>query len=148
MQFELRPATAADMQFAYAVTEAAMRGYVEAAFGPWLAEFQKAYVANSFDPGTHQIIVTEGESAGIVATQVHDTHVQLEKLYLLPQFQRLAIGSGVLSRIIQMATALNKPVRLRVLAVNSDAQRFYKNKGFVVYDSTPERVFMEYSAQD
>jgi ribosomal protein S18 acetylase RimI-like enzyme len=146
MQIELRPATVADAQFVYEVTEASMRVYVEQTFGPWVPSFQQEIIGQSFDPSTHQVIVVDGNAAGILAAPENDTHIQLEKLYLLPSFQRMGIGSYLLKHLLQTAPAKAKPVRLRVLTVNVAARRLYERFGFVVASITPERVFMEYNA--
>ncbi|MFT4100800.1 MAG: GNAT family N-acetyltransferase [Burkholderiaceae bacterium] len=147
MKIELRQATGADAQLVYDITEAAMRGYVEKAFGPWVESFQREVIGNSFDPSTHHVIVVDGDAAGIIAAPLHDSHIQLEKLYLLPRFQRKGVGSKLLRELQQSATARNRPVRLRVLAVNNEARRLYERLDFIVTHETPERVFMEYRAQ-
>jgi ribosomal protein S18 acetylase RimI-like enzyme len=143
MQIELRAATSIDMPFVYDVTEATMRAYVEQTFGPWVPEFQREIIDGSFDPTTHQMIVADGNVVSVLAGQTFDTHIQLEKLYLLPDYQRLGIGTGLVQNLVDSATALCKPVRLRVLVANTAAQRFYARFGFVVAHTTPERIFME-----
>jgi ribosomal protein S18 acetylase RimI-like enzyme len=144
MRVELRPATPDDRQFAYEVTEATMRRYVEQTFGPWIPEIQKEIIEKSFDPNTHQIVTVNGEVAGILALEMHDSHIQLEKLYLLPSFQRQQIGSQLVKQLIHSVSVSNKPIRLRVLAVNSGARRFYERLGFIATEVTPQRVFMEH----
>ena len=143
MRVGLRAATMDDMQFVYEVTEVAMRGYVEQTFGPWIPEIQKEIIGKSFDASTHQIVLVEGEPAGILAVEVRDSHLQLEKIYLLPAFQRQCIGSQLVKQLIYSVSKSNKPIRLRVLAANSGARRFYERLGFVVTEVTPQRVFME-----
>ena len=122
-----------------------MRGYVEKTFGSWVPNFQKEVIAKSFDPVTHQIIMVDGEPAGILAALAHNNFMQLEKLYLYPQFQGCGIGSHVVREPMQIAVSSSKPVRLRVLAVNTGARRMYERLGFVVYRTTAERIFMEYN---
>jgi ribosomal protein S18 acetylase RimI-like enzyme len=147
MKIELRPATGIDMPFIYDVTETAMRGYVEQTFGPWIPEFQQEIINGSFDPTTHNIIVVDGNPAGVLASQTFDTHIQLEKLYLSPDFQGRGIGTRLVRGLVESATELSKPIRLRVLAANTAAQRFYARLGFVVAHATPERVLMERDAR-
>ena len=144
MQVGLRAATADDLEFAYDVTEAAMRRYVEQTFGTWIREVQKEIIGRSFDPKTHQIILVDGEPAGILAVEVDASHLRLEKIYLLPAFQRRGIGSQLITELIHSVRASNKPIRLRVLAANSAARRLYQRLGFVATEVTPQRVFMEY----
>jgi ribosomal protein S18 acetylase RimI-like enzyme len=146
MRVELRPATPDDGQLVYEVTEAAMRRYVEQAFGPWIESFQREVIAKSFDPATHRVVLIDGREAGLVAVGEHASHLQLEKIYLLPHCQRHGVGSRLLKQIVESAAKSGKPVRLRVLAVNTDARRWYERFGFVVTKATAERLFMEYRA--
>ena len=124
-----------------------MRAYVEQTFGPWVPEFQREIIDGSFDPTTHHIIVVAGKAVGVLASQTFDTHIQLEKLYLSPDFQGRGIGTRLVQGIVESATELSKPIRLRVLAANTAAQRFYARLGFVVVQATPERVFIEHDAR-
>jgi GNAT superfamily N-acetyltransferase len=147
MKIELRPATSIDIPFIYDVTEAAMRDHVERTFGPWIPDIQQEIINRSFDPTTHQIIVVDGNPAGVLASQTFDAHIQLEKLYLSPDFQGRGIGTRLVQSLIKSATELSKPIRLRVLGGNTAAQCFYARLGFVVDHVTPERVFMEHDAR-
>lgn len=140
---ELCAVQLSDLGFAFAVTEAAMRGYVEQTWGAWQHDVQFDNHAKSFNPATHQVISVGGAAAGLIAVATTASHVQLEKLYLLPAFRNHGIGSQVLQSVLARAAAQRKPVRLRVLAVNTAAQRFYARHGFVVTDTTAERVFMQ-----
>lgn len=146
MNVELRQATSTDEALVYQVTEATMRTYVERAFGPWVESFQRKIIGKSFHPATHQVILVDGCAVGIIAAPVHDSHIQLEKLFVMPRFQRQGIGSRLLRDLLRSAAAQRKPIRLRVLAVNIDARRFYERFGFVVTNTTPERIFMEFHA--
>jgi ribosomal protein S18 acetylase RimI-like enzyme len=139
----LRPATEEDIEFVFRVTEDAMRGHVEATWGRWLVEEQRENCIRSFNEGTHKIIRSDAEEVGVLAVAEHPTHVQLEKLYLMAGARRQGLGSHLLAQVVGLAHASHRPVRLRVLAVNTAAQRFYKGHGFTVSSQTPERVFME-----
>lgn len=142
----LRPALDDDLPFAFKVTEAAMRGYVEQTWGKWDPAQQFENHASSFKIETHSIVLVSEVPAGIVAIEEHADHVQLEKLYLLPSFRNRGIGAEILDRTLQRACDANKPVRLRVLTVNTSATRFYARHGFRVVQETPERLFMESGA--
>lgn len=143
MRVVLQPVDADDVGFAYDVTEAAMRAYVEQTWNVWDVTLQLENNAKSFDPSTHQIVLVDGNRAGIVAVVVHESHAQLEKLYLLPSFQNLGVGSRVLQQLFELPTVKGKAVRLRVLEVDEGAQRFYRRFGFVVTGVNPPRVLME-----
>jgi GNAT superfamily N-acetyltransferase len=104
MRIELRQASPEDLPQVYAITEAAMRAYVERSFGPWIEDFQRSVIGKSFDPATHRLIYVEGALAGVAAAVTCGNHIQLEKLYLLPLFQRHGIGANVLRELQQLAT--------------------------------------------
>jgi ribosomal protein S18 acetylase RimI-like enzyme len=143
VQVSLRTVGSDDFDFGFEVTELAMRGYIEQTWGRWDDALHRRHHATTFKPDTHRVILVRGERAGILAVEQHVAHVQLEKLYLLPGARNRGVGSQVLRSVLKPAIASGRPVRLRVLAVNTPAQRFYVRHGFVVVAVTPERLFME-----
>jgi ribosomal protein S18 acetylase RimI-like enzyme len=146
MLIALRPASVTDLAFIYEVTEASMRGYVEQTWGQWHRALQLEHVEKSFDPATHRVLLVDDEPADLVAVSVHESHMELEKLYLSLRFQNRGIGSHVVKQLLVTAASTGKPVRLRVLKVNESAQRFYRRHSFVVTSVSLERVFMEVPA--
>lgn len=161
----LRPATPADLDLTFAITEDAMRGYVEATWGRWDAAEQRAKHEANFTPQTHRIIEVsaglhgdaaqaeappDGDAggadrvpAGFVAVEDLPEHLWLVKLYLLAPFRGQGLGSAVLRGVMANAAALGKPVYLRVLRVNTGAQALYRRHGFAVVGEAPERLFMQ-----
>lgn len=140
--FELRDATAADAELAFAITVAAMRGYAEATWGPWDDAAERRKHLLQFTPHTHRIVLVDGEPAGLVAVEDEPDQHWLVKLYLLPRHRGRGLGSALLRQVIDRAASAGKAVRLRVLRVNTGARRLYARHGFVVVDETPERIFM------
>ena len=136
--------TPADKDFAFEVTEAAMRSYVEQAFGPWDADDQRRRFDEVFDPSTYQRIVVDGAPAGIFVVENRPTEIYLARIFLLPAFQRRGIGSTLIRGLIDRARAEDKPLRLRVLRVNEAARRLYARFGFTVTESTPVHDYMKY----
>ena len=120
-----------------------MRPYVEATWGRWNPKEQFENHRKSFDPATHQVVLSGISVVGILAVAEHSSHVQIEKLYLLPEFRNRGFGASLLQSVVESARTVGKPVRLRVLRVNTSAQRFYAKYGFRVTSETPERCFME-----
>jgi ribosomal protein S18 acetylase RimI-like enzyme len=141
--FQLRNATLDDLGLTYEITRDAMRGYVEQTWGRWDEDEQLQKHRDNYTPETHRLIEVGNAVAGFFVTEVLPTHVWLVKLYLLRAFRGQGIGVALLTRILQDAGELGKPVRLRVLRVNTRAQALYARHGFKVFDETPERVFME-----
>jgi GNAT superfamily N-acetyltransferase len=144
MNLALTPCTPADRDFAFIVTEAAMRVYVEQAFGPWDADDQRRRFDEVFDSATYQRIVVDGVPAGILAVEDRPAEIFLARIFLLPAFQRRGIGSTLITALIDRARAEEKPLRLRVLRVNPAARRLYERLGFVVTESTPVHDYLEH----
>lgn len=149
--FRLRNATADDLALTYTITEDAMRGYVEQTWGRWDPQVQLDKHRSNYTPETHHIVMVPGEgaeesAAGLVAVEELPTHTWLVKLYLLAAWRNRGIGAHLLQGVQQAAREQGKPVRLRVLRVNTPAQRLYARHGFRIIDETAERLFMESGA--
>jgi ribosomal protein S18 acetylase RimI-like enzyme len=140
--FLLRQATEDDLALGYEITRDAMRMYVEATWGPWKDEEQFAKHTANFDSATHRLVLSEGKEVGLVTTEIEPEFVWLVKLYLFSHARNQGLGSAVLARVIAEANALEKAVRLRVLRVNTPAQRLYVRHGFSVVGEEPDRLFM------
>lgn len=146
MHISLRPISNVDFEFIYQVTKAAMQTYVEQTWGSWADDEQRVRTYNSIDLSTHQIIQLDGRDVGCLAMEHHSSHLQLTKLYLLPDLQRRGIGTFLIRQLIAQAKALKAPLRLRVLAVNP-ARQLYEREGFRIQAQTDERIFMEYQVK-
>ena len=138
----MRPATHDDLALTYAITENAMRVYVEETWGAWDEEEQRQKHRANFTPETYKIILAEDEVAGLVAMEEFSSHVWLVKLYLLAKHRGQGIGSQVLQDIQKGAQSQGKPVTLRVLRVNTRAQALYAKHGFKVTEENAERLHM------
>lgn len=139
LHISLRPAIAADAEFVYRVTETCMRFYAEQIWGTW----NEAGAREDFTPDKDLIVQLDGRDIGCVELEAASDHIELGKLYILPDWQNRGIGTRLLRRFIDEARAAGKPLRLRVLSVNP-ARRLYERMGFVVTQTTPERYYMEW----
>lgn len=139
----LRSATAGDLALTYAITEEAMRGHVEATWGRWDADEEFRKHQRNFTPQTHRIILMDDREAGMLAIEDFPTYTWLVKLYLRAAFRGRGLGSALLQQVIADASALDKPVHLQVLRVNTRAQQLYYRHGFTVAHETPERLFLQ-----
>ena len=142
----LRDATAADLALSYAITEEAMRGYVEATWGHWDTGEQWAKHQRNFTPQTHQIILIDGVEAGFMAVEDFPSYTWLVKLYLRRDSRNLGIGSEMLRRLLAVTAAQHKPLRLQVLRVNGRAQQLYWRHGFKIAHETAERLFLQHGS--
>jgi ribosomal protein S18 acetylase RimI-like enzyme len=138
----LAPFTTDDRDFAFHVTEATMRTYVEQAFGHWDANDQRRR-SDENDHSICRLIMVDGVRAGILVVDDRPDEIFLARVFVLPAFQRHGIGSTVIRSLMARADSEKKPLRLRVLCVNP-ARRLYDRLGFAVTQQTPERFYMEY----
>ena len=141
--FRLRAATPDDLELIYEITKNAMCGYVKQTWGRWEESEQRSKCRENYTPDTHRFVEVEGVVAGLLATEIMPSHLWLVKLYLLSAFRGQGIGSVLLAQVLREADELGKPVRLRVLQVNTRAQALYVRYGFNIVEQTPERIFME-----
>lgn len=139
----LRDATADDLAVTYEITKDAMRGYVEQTWGKWDEDEQTRKHSENFTPETHEIVLLGDDIAGLLATEELPDHLWLVKLYLLRAFRGQGLGSAALRIVLRRAHSTGKPVRLRVLRVNTGAQQLYLRHGFRIVEHSPERLFME-----
>jgi GNAT superfamily N-acetyltransferase len=144
--YALRPANSSDVELAYEITRDAMREYVIQTWGNWNEDEQREKHQQNFTPSTYRIVIYNEEEVGLLAVENEPTHLWLVKLYLRSSFRRLGLGTRLLQQVIQEATELGKPIRLRVLRVNQGARRLYQRHGFAVVGEEAERLFMVRSA--
>ena len=140
---ELCPVVDSDFEAVFAITMVTMRAYAEADLGVRDDAEHRARIRDSFDPEAHRLVRADGQLAGVLAVEQRTDHVQLVKVFLLPQYQGRGIGTWLVRRVMAQAAEQGLPVRLRVLRVNP-AQRLYIRLGFVVSDETPERLYMQW----
>jgi GNAT superfamily N-acetyltransferase len=134
----LRAATSDDAAFALHVTEACMRVYAERTWGTWDSR-------DDLNVAVDKIIRLDGRDIGLIGVVRHVDLWFLDKLYLLPAYQRQGIGSYLLQCLIDEAKSARAVLRLTVLEVNP-ARRFYERHGFVLTRTISPRQYMEWRA--
>ena len=122
----LRSATPDDSEFAYKVKEEAFRDYVEQV-RTWVEEDQRQQHDRRFSEQNFQIVERGSERVGVIATVVHDSHLQLNQLMIHPDHQAAGIGEHCLQLVLDRAQGLGLPVRLQWALVHGS--RF----GFIVW---------------
>ena len=142
LNLRLRPATQDDLELTYAITEEAMRAYIEQIWGDWNADEQRRKHLANFTPETHSIILADEAVAGFVAVETFPTYTWLVKLYLFKAFRGRGIGSKILQDLLDDARTQGKRVTLQVLRVNLRAQALYARHGFKITEAHSERLFM------
>jgi len=103
----------------------------------------------SIRSGRVTVAELDGVVVGIAAVGLHEHHLVLWKLYVLPEFQGRAIGSALVASVVAQATGLHPEIRISYLEGNTLAAAFYRGKGFVEIsrepgcEGIPESVWMQ-----
>ena len=140
--FTIRQSNVDDAPLFYRVIEQTMREFIISTWGRWNeSRVLQESLEDSISPNS-QIIQIGGIGVGVFLVERLPTHIQLEQIYLLPEYQRLGIGSALMHSLIKEASQTMIPIRLRVMTINP-AKKFYEKLGFIVSEVTPEFFFME-----
>lgn len=144
MDVELRPASARDAEWLFALHTAAMRESVESVYGPWVdADQRRMFAARRADEVPH-LISADGDPVGTVRLRAaEDGSVEIALLEVHPAAQGRGIGTEVIADIQRRARAAKRPVTLRVMKENR-AQSLYRRMGFRVTGATETHLLMEW----
>jgi GNAT superfamily N-acetyltransferase len=137
-----RQATEADAPLFYSVINQTMREFIVATWGAWNEERVLRESLQDSTSRNAKVIQYNGQDIGVLLVNEEPSHFQLQQVYLLPPFQRKGIGTQLVSSLVKNASAVGKPLRLRVLKVNS-AKQFYEKLSFVVTGEDDEFFKME-----
>lgn len=103
VRLTLRPATDDDYDFIYHVLKATMQDYVDQTWG-WREHEQQARFAAEFAPEHDRIIVLAGVDIGVLAVEHHADEVFIDKLYIMPAYQRRGIGTHLIRGVLAEAS--------------------------------------------
>ncbi len=143
-KFTLRQANIDDAPLFYSVINLTMREFIIATWGAW-NESRVRSESREHSTCPHARVIQVGDlAAGVFVVERYPTHIQLAQIYLLPEYQRLGIGSALIDSLIIEGSQSKLPIRLHVMAVNP-AQKFYEQLGFVVTKTSPDLLFMQKS---
>ncbi len=138
----LRPATAADSEFAFRVRREAFKDCVEKAWGWDDAEQRKLHQRRFREQG-FRVISLAGVDVGIVAMLAEPDCLRLNQIFILPDRQSKGVGRVCMQLVIDEATRPGLSVRLQVLEVNPRARSFFERLGFVCVGQIETHDLME-----
>ncbi|MBV8659117.1 MAG: GNAT family N-acetyltransferase [Burkholderiales bacterium] len=141
--YTLRPGRNDEADFIFDVTRITMAEYAARSLKNWRRESMREFADDTAAKGSFEIIEADGERAGLLIVERHDSHIQLANLFIMPAFQNKGIGSHIIRMLIDESHAQTRPLKLRVFTSNP-ARMLYQRLGFAVTDQTEERYFMEY----
>lgn len=138
-----RPATHADVDFVFALREAAYRERVEALLGSWDEAQQRAHLADDMAATPYEILLEGARPVGAIALAHHDDHDFLDDIMIAPPDQNRGLGTRVMRELMTAARGRGLPLRLSVLDGNR-VRALYERLGFRVTLVVPPRTKMEW----
>jgi len=138
-----RPAAGADVDFIYALREAAYRERVEALFGPWLEPQQREFLEKDMADTPYQIVLDDGIAVGSIAVAHHADHDFIDDIMMAPEHRDRGIGTQIMRELMAAAQARGVPLRLSVLDGNR-VRVLYERLGFRVTLVVPPRTKFEW----
>ncbi len=138
----LRKAKIDDNEFAYQTKKAAMKEYIEQAFG-WDEKEQRRLHTRRFNTREFKVVTLPGIDVGIISVDREQDYIKVNQIYISPKYQSKGIGERVMKLISTEAAGLNIPVRLQVLKVNTRAKIFYHRLGFKSTGESGTHFLME-----
>ena len=130
----------------FVLAREALGPYVQEIWG-WRDDEQRRLQSAWFSRTPVQVIEADGEPVGCLAVTEHDDHVHVDRIALLPAWQKRGIGTQLMRDVLDGAERRGLPVRLNVLD-NNPAQGLYERLGFRVTSIEPPRVKMEWQPGD
>ena len=142
----IRKAMANDSEFVFTVKKAAYREYVEQVWG-WDDNYQRERHNKEFASYDFRIIQFRGTDVGILVTSHTSDTLEVNQIYILPEYQGKGIGSACLARIIDDTDLERKSVILKVLKINTRGIALYQRLGFTIVSESSEYLQMKKSPE-
>jgi ribosomal protein S18 acetylase RimI-like enzyme len=143
--YSLRPVGQTDAEWLWHLKVATLRSYVEATWGDWNEDQQRAFAARDLrSPSLRIIVMAEEGDAGAIDVARRGSEWFLNRLELLPRLQRRGLGRMLISDLQRDAAVVGMPIRLQVLQVNP-AQSLYRRLGFQEVGITTSHILMSWT---
>ena len=147
MELSLQPASEDDREFLYALHCRTMRHVIEKTWG-WDEEWQRRDFDRRFREYLTSIIECDGRHAGGLVLEWKPESLYIHEIQLLPDYQSKGVGTEVIGKVIEQATARRLPVTLSVVPANLRAQRLYERLGFKVTAIESPFIRMRYTGDE
>ena len=126
--YSLRAACSSDVPFLIALRETTM-GAIIRRHQPWIPDEQMARVLYRFDCA--RVITHQAQDIGLWKVDSDSSMTELIQVQLLPEFQRLGIGTQLIRQLQEECRLAMRPITLHVFASNP-ALKLYERLGFRV----------------
>jgi GNAT superfamily N-acetyltransferase len=139
-----RPATPSDEGWLFDLHDAAHRGLVERAYGPWDDVQQRDFFAPLLTEFEVLVFENNGVPVASLFLGERDGDVWIELVEVEPSLQGRGVGTAVMSWAVERATSEGRGVLLQVHKVNTGAQRLYLREGFRQVDDNDTHFFLRH----
>jgi ribosomal protein S18 acetylase RimI-like enzyme len=128
-EITLRPATADDFAFFFALHKESLGPYVDQVWG-WQDDEQRAYLERNLVLSRTRVVVVDGVDVGRLDVEDCDDERVLGLIEIAASHRGRGIGARLIQALLDEAFAEGKRVRLSVLQVNIRAYQLYRRLGF------------------
>lgn len=132
-----------DFEFGRRLHHFAYQDVVTRQFGSWDEPIQDKFFKEGWDRAPHKIILFDDTPIGVFSVDEHPDHIFFSELQILPEYQKLGIGTQIFKEQMDFARSKKLPLRLQVLRENK-ARELYLRLGFSVTNTTNTHVMMEW----
>lgn len=141
MELELREVTEEDFDWLYNLRVQTMSKYIIESGDVFAEAHQSARVRKEFE--SIKIVRVNGQDIGMFKVLRQMDKWEIVQIQLLPKYQNLGIGTGLIQSLLTESAAKNVPVFLSVLKVNP-AKHLYEKLGFRVVQEKEKSYRMCY----
>jgi ribosomal protein S18 acetylase RimI-like enzyme len=139
MKIVLRPAHPDDFEFCARLYFSGMEATIRRLKLDMVA--QNRDLRERWNIGEVQIITSDLADVGWMQSSIQDGARYLEQIFIDTPFQRLGIGTEIITRLINEATRAGQPVTLGVVKTNP-ARHLYERLSFRVTHEDDRKFFM------
>jgi len=141
IRFHLLTRSAEAFENSFEAKRTALGPYIVQRWG-WDETFQRNAHRERFDTKPFFGITHDGRQVGTLSLEEFETYIRFGEFYLLPERQKMGLGSRILRHCVGRADESGLPVRLEYLKWNP-VGTLYSRHGFVVVGETDIHWLME-----
>lgn len=145
MSYNFRNATLKDLDFILHLIETSFKNCIVKTWGSWnIQEQRNIWEEKLHSEKTFEIIEENGKDIWLFYKNISEKNIDIEWLFLLPEFQGKWIGGHIINQLIQKSIKESKSLSLQSLKSNIKAIEFYKKIGFVIVNEDDKRYYFMY----
>jgi GNAT superfamily N-acetyltransferase len=137
----LRPATAADYEFAFELAREVYHELVVRQFGAWDEARHRESFEQQWTKLQTSIMIQGQVRVGVLCVEDAPYDVVLHEVQVCPSCQGQGVGTEIVRGVMDHAERRGVPLRLRVFQM-SRAVQFYTRLGFLEESRTPSHLCM------